>query len=198
MGERENIRPISLERVQCIGDSVTDDYQQDTLISAQPPTSLLANFLLLMSGLIRLPKSASSSSAPSCAILPSTSCATIASSIYRTSYTITFAGWDQCFSSNVVRAHESAINPLFECQLFSGYSRKRTLASMGTHDLDTIEGPFTYEALSPKSIKFIPLNQAKELDGEELMTFYEVRFPPFPLSITITCFQDVIYAYLKA
>ena len=30
---------------------------------------------------------------------------------------------------------------------------------MGTHDLDTIEGPFTYEALPPESIRFRPLGQ---------------------------------------
>jgi len=45
--------------------------------------------------------------------------------------------------------------------------------SIGTHDLDTIQGPFTYEALPPKDISFIPLNQTKKMDGEELMTFYE-------------------------
>jgi phenylalanyl-tRNA synthetase beta chain len=53
--------------------------------------------------------------------------------------------------------------------------RKRTLASMGTHDLDTVQGPFTYEALAPKDIKFIPLNQTQEMDGNSLMEFYEVR-----------------------
>jgi phenylalanyl-tRNA synthetase beta chain len=47
---------------------------------------------------------------------------------------------------------------------------------MGTHDLDTIKGPFTYEALAPKDIKFIPLNQQKQMDGNELMEFYTVSF----------------------
>ena len=37
--------------------------------------------------------------------------------------------------------------------------RKRSLVAIGTHDLDTIEGPFTYEALPPSQIKFKPLNQ---------------------------------------
>jgi len=45
--------------------------------------------------------------------------------------------------------------------------------SIGTHDLDTIKGPFTYEALPPKDIKFVPLNQTKSMNGEELMEFYE-------------------------
>jgi phenylalanyl-tRNA synthetase beta chain len=47
------------------------------------------------------------------------------------------------------------------------------VARIGTHDLDTIKGPFTYEALPPKDINFVPLNQTKEINGEELMSFYE-------------------------
>lgn len=45
---------------------------------------------------------------------------------------------------------------------------------MGTHDLDTVKGPFTYEALKPEEITFTPLNQTKEMNGKELMKFYEV------------------------
>ena len=58
-------------------------------------------------------------------------------------------------------------------KLHQNLARQRTLVSMGTHDLDTLQGPFTYEALPPKEIKFAPLNQTKEMDGEQLMTFYE-------------------------
>ncbi|PLB46789.1 phenylalanyl-tRNA synthetase [Aspergillus steynii IBT 23096] len=58
-------------------------------------------------------------------------------------------------------------------KLHQNLARQRTLVAIGTHDLDTIKGPFTYEALPPKDIKFTPLNQTKELDGEELMAFYE-------------------------
>jgi len=48
------------------------------------------------------------------------------------------------------------------CYLFLPFlmvNRRRTLVSMGTHDLDTVEGPFTYEAHPPDQIKFKPLNQ---------------------------------------
>lgn len=55
---------------------------------------------------------------------------------------------------------------------------KRTLVAIGTHDYDTLKGPFTYEALAPEQIKFVPLNQTKSMDGNELMTFYEVRQHP--------------------
>lgn len=58
-------------------------------------------------------------------------------------------------------------------KLHANLARNRTLVAIGTHDLDTLEGPFTYEALKPKDIRFKPLNQTKEIDGEELMQFYE-------------------------
>lgn len=58
-------------------------------------------------------------------------------------------------------------------KLHQNLARNRTLVSIGTHDLDTVKGPFTYEALPPKDIKFTPLNQTKEMNAEELMTFYE-------------------------
>ncbi|KAL1995602.1 hypothetical protein VTN49DRAFT_1789 [Thermomyces lanuginosus] len=58
-------------------------------------------------------------------------------------------------------------------KLHQNLARQRTLVSIGTHDLDTIKGPFTYEALPPNDIRFVPLNQTQEMDGAELMTFYE-------------------------
>lgn len=59
-------------------------------------------------------------------------------------------------------------------KLHQNLARQRTLVSIGTHDLDTLEGPFTYEALPPEQIEFVPLNQAKKMNGVELMQFYEV------------------------
>ncbi|KAF9965512.1 phenylalanine--tRNA ligase subunit beta [Mortierella alpina] len=58
-------------------------------------------------------------------------------------------------------------------KLHMNICRKRTLVAIGTHDFDTIQGPFTYEALAPKDIQFVPLNQEKNMNAEELMTFYE-------------------------
>ena len=57
-------------------------------------------------------------------------------------------------------------------KLHQNICRKRALASIGTHDLDTVQGPFRYTAQAPKEIKFVPLNQTKEFDGQELMEFY--------------------------
>lgn len=46
--------------------------------------------------------------------------------------------------------------------------------AIGTHDLSTIEGPFTYEALPPKDISFAPLNRPGQvMDGEKLMQVLE-------------------------
>jgi phenylalanyl-tRNA synthetase beta chain len=60
-------------------------------------------------------------------------------------------------------------------KLHQNLARQRTLCAIGTHDLDTLQGPFTYEALPPKEINFVPLNQTKSMNGQELMEFYEVK-----------------------
>lgn len=52
---------------------------------------------------------------------------------------------------------------------------------MGTHDLDTLEGPFTYEALAPESINFVPLKDpegvahdgTRSYDAKTLLTGYQ-------------------------
>ena len=59
-------------------------------------------------------------------------------------------------------------------KLHQNLARQRTLVAIGTHDLDTIKGPFTYEALPPEEIQFVPLNQTKSMNAVELMKFYEV------------------------
>merc|ERR1719153_1709120 len=57
-------------------------------------------------------------------------------------------------------------------KLHMNLARRRTLASMGTHDLDTIQGPFRYMAKRPQDIKFKALNQTKEHTSAELMELY--------------------------
>mmetsp|Transcript_12417 Transcript_12417/g.23392 ORF Transcript_12417/g.23392 Transcript_12417/m.23392 type:complete len:637 (+) Transcript_12417:104-2014(+) len=54
-------------------------------------------------------------------------------------------------------------------KLHQNICRKRSLVAIGTHDLDTLKPPFTYEALPPKDIWFRPLNQDKEMDGNGMM-----------------------------
>jgi phenylalanyl-tRNA synthetase beta chain len=69
------------------------------------------------------------------------------------------------------RRYDSFIS--LQDKLHSNLCRNRSLVAIGTHDLDTIKGPFTYAADAPKDIKFIPLNQKEELDGHGIMSFYE-------------------------
>lgn len=60
-------------------------------------------------------------------------------------------------------------------KLHQNICRKRSLVAIGTHDLDTIQGPFTYDALSPKNIKFKALNQTEIHSADELMNIYSVN-----------------------
>lgn len=69
------------------------------------------------------------------------------------------------------RSYESFIS--LQDKLHSNLCRNRTLVAMGTHDLDQLTPPFTYEALPPSEIEFTPLNQTKKMNGHELMEFYD-------------------------
>lgn len=59
-------------------------------------------------------------------------------------------------------------------KLHQNIGRKRSLISIGTHDLDTVKGPFLYDARPPTNIYFKPLNQDKEYTAEEIMNLYNV------------------------
>ncbi|ORY82123.1 hypothetical protein BCR37DRAFT_380062 [Protomyces lactucae-debilis] len=68
------------------------------------------------------------------------------------------------------RRYESFI--ALQDKLHANLCRGRSLVAIGTHDLSTIQGPFTYEAPKPEDIHFVPLNQSEEMDGNRLMEFY--------------------------
>uniref|UniRef100_A0A8C9MHG0 phenylalanine--tRNA ligase n=1 Tax=Serinus canaria TaxID=9135 RepID=A0A8C9MHG0_SERCA len=57
-------------------------------------------------------------------------------------------------------------------KLHQNICRKRALVAIGTHDLDTITGPFTYTAKAPSEIKFKPLNQSQEYTASQIMDLY--------------------------
>uniref|UniRef100_A0A8C5SRZ9 Phenylalanine--tRNA ligase beta subunit n=1 Tax=Laticauda laticaudata TaxID=8630 RepID=A0A8C5SRZ9_LATLA len=57
-------------------------------------------------------------------------------------------------------------------KLHQNICRKRSLVAIGSHDLDTISGPFIYTAKPPPEIKFKPLNQDKEYSAPEIMEMY--------------------------
>ncbi|XP_056297065.1 phenylalanine--tRNA ligase beta subunit isoform X2 [Pseudoliparis swirei] len=58
-------------------------------------------------------------------------------------------------------------------KLHQNVCRKRSLVAIGTHDLDTVCGPFTYTAKPPADIRFKPLNQAQEYSAVQLMSLYK-------------------------
>jgi phenylalanyl-tRNA synthetase beta chain len=57
-------------------------------------------------------------------------------------------------------------------KLHNNICRKRTLVAIGTHDLDTLQPPFTYEALPPTDITFVPLSQSRAFRADALVDFY--------------------------
>lgn len=58
-------------------------------------------------------------------------------------------------------------------KLHSGLGRKRTIISIGTYDLDTLTPDFSYDAVSPEQIQFVPLNRTQSVNGHELMQTLE-------------------------
>jgi phenylalanyl-tRNA synthetase beta chain len=59
-------------------------------------------------------------------------------------------------------------------KLHQNLGRRRTLVSMGTHDLDTISTPIYYHGLAPAEVKFAPLNRPGQvMDGPTLMSTLE-------------------------
>ena len=69
----------------------------------------------------------------------------------------------------------SSYNSFIDLQdkLHQNICRRRTLASMGTHDLDKIQGPITYEALPPQEIVFQALKQSETMNAEQLFEVYK-------------------------
>ena len=57
-------------------------------------------------------------------------------------------------------------------KLHQNICRRRTLASMGTHDLDKVRGPITYEAHPPSEIVFQALKQTQEMDCNALFDVF--------------------------
>uniref|UniRef100_T1JC40 Phenylalanine--tRNA ligase beta subunit n=1 Tax=Strigamia maritima TaxID=126957 RepID=T1JC40_STRMM len=73
-----------------------------------------------------------------------------------------------------IRFNSDNYNSLIDLQekLHMNLCRKRSLVAIGIHDLDTVKGPFYYDAKLPKDIKFCPLNKTQEYTAEQLMVLY--------------------------
>jgi len=69
------------------------------------------------------------------------------------------------------QAYDSFID--LQDKLHQNIGRKRSLVSIGTHDLDTVKGPFVYDAQNPKKINFVALGQEKSHNAVELMEIFK-------------------------
>ena len=74
-------------------------------------------------------------------------------------------------------------------QLHRNICRKRTLVAIGTHDYDSLQGPFTYEALPPEEIKFKHLFAEKEMQAKEMLDWFRTD----PEGKHIKEYTDIIY-----
>jgi phenylalanyl-tRNA synthetase beta chain len=74
-----------------------------------------------------------------------------------------------------VKFDKARYNSFIDLQdkLHQNICRRRTLVAIGTHDLSTIQGPFSYEALPPEDIEFTPLKQTRSFNAKELMEHYK-------------------------
>jgi phenylalanyl-tRNA synthetase beta chain len=75
-------------------------------------------------------------------------------------------------------------------KLHHNICRRRTLVAIGTHDLDTLSAPFSYQAKPPGAIEFVPLSQPKSYSADALMEFYRTD----PSVKHIKPFTDIIYS----
>ncbi|HEC81050.1 MAG TPA: phenylalanine--tRNA ligase subunit beta [Thermoplasmatales archaeon] len=54
-------------------------------------------------------------------------------------------------------------------KLHFGLGRERRKVAIGVHDFDQVKPPFTYKAVDPKSVRFVPLGETKEMDLDEIL-----------------------------
>ncbi|MEM2338444.1 MAG: phenylalanine--tRNA ligase subunit beta, partial [Candidatus Bathyarchaeia archaeon] len=74
-----------------------------------------------------------------------------------------------------VKLDGEAVVELMEMQedLHWGIGRNRKKASIGIHNLDAVEPPFTYTAVEPTSVKFVPLGKTEEMTLKEILEKHE-------------------------
>ncbi|MHA1380043.1 MAG: phenylalanine--tRNA ligase subunit beta [Candidatus Helarchaeota archaeon] len=70
-----------------------------------------------------------------------------------------------------VELTDTSVAQLMQMQekLHTTHSRNRRKASIGVHDLDKIKPPILYTAKKPEDIYFIPLQETKAMDGNEIL-----------------------------
>ena len=88
-----------------------------------------------------------------------------------------------------VKSYKSFID--LQEKLHQNICRKRTYVAIGTHDLDTLQGPFRYRAIKPEDINFVPLTEdhGKSYNAKELLNFYRED----PSVKHLKPYTDIIY-----
>jgi len=74
-----------------------------------------------------------------------------------------------------LRLDDESVRELMEIQedLHWGVGRDRKKASIGVHNLDCVQPPFTYTAADPDDVRFVPLDKAKEMSLSEILDSHE-------------------------
>ncbi len=58
-------------------------------------------------------------------------------------------------------------------RLHTTIGRKRRKVAIGIHDLDKVEPPFTYKAVPPHQVRFVPLGRGEPMDLAEILVKHE-------------------------
>lgn len=69
-----------------------------------------------------------------------------------------------------IKSYNSFID--LQDKLHHNICRRRQLASMGTHNLDKIQGPITYHAVPPTEIQFQALKQKNSMNAVDLFNVF--------------------------
>ncbi len=74
-----------------------------------------------------------------------------------------------------VKLDEGEVVDLMEMQedLHWGIGRDRKKASIGVHNLDVVKPPFTFTAVEPDSVRFVPLDRTEEMSLKEILQKHE-------------------------
>ena len=74
-----------------------------------------------------------------------------------------------------VKLDEEAIVDLMEMQedLHWGIGRNRKKASIGVHNLDVVAPPFTFTAVEPDKVRFVPLDKTEKMSLREILEKHE-------------------------
>jgi phenylalanyl-tRNA synthetase beta chain len=74
-----------------------------------------------------------------------------------------------------LRLDEDTVAELMEIQedLHWGIGRDRQKSSIGVHNLDVVKSPFTFKAVPPDSVRFVPLDKSEEMTLREILEKHE-------------------------